>query len=311
MSQLINYPHIASMVFGQPLLATREAVDSVKALLEPRMLGKLIESDSNNLSIDAVSYDQEREVKSLQVHNRVAVIPVHGLLAARRGHITAACTELVSYEYLRNQITAALAHEMVEEVVLDFQTGGGMAVGCQELADFIYESRQVKPITALINFSAYSAGYYLASACSNIICSPTGGVGSIGVIIETFEVSKYEEELGIKYNTFFRGGHKNDFSPHEPISDQATDQINKRLDRAYSLFTESVAKYRDIDVSTVVGTEARLLEPSEALSLGLIDSIVPAQDAINSIVQTYSAQTKRSKSSIRARASAIDLTTQL
>lgn len=311
-SAMINYPHIASMVFNTPLYATPTLVQAVRNVLEPRLLGRTNDLPQS-LGLDSGS-GEEREMQRLNVAGRLAIIPVHGVLVARRGHINAACEELLSYEKLRGQINAALKHEMVEEIVLDFHTGGGQAMGCKELADFIRASTQIKPITAIVNFAAYSAGYYLASACSRIVASPTAGVGSIGVIIETYEVSRMEDEMGITFNTYFRGDHKNNMSPHEPITDQAVQEINSMLDTSYAEFTESVASFRGLDVSAVIGTQARLYRPKEALSTNLIDEIAPAQDAIDTIAQRYTSNTgtsPRNNRSIRAQARAFDTSCQL
>jgi signal peptide peptidase SppA len=303
---MINFPHIAAMVFGAPLYATSELVNAVKAVLEPRLLGRTttdVELAEDIIGI-TMGRDEERQLQGVTIAGNIAVIPVHGILVARRGAITATCEELLSYERLREQIAASVNHELVKEVVLDFHTGGGQAIGCAELADFIRACTKIKPITALVNFAAYSAGYMLAAACSKIIASPTAGVGSIGVIIETYEVSKWEAEVGIKYNTFYRGRHKNDFSPHEEITDHAVMEIEKRLDQAYSLFVNSVAKHRNLKPEDVIATEARLFSAEEALQLKLIDEIAPAQDAINAIAMTY--VPKNGGRSIRAQASAIN-----
>lgn len=312
MSRMINFPHIAAMVFGSPLYATAELVTAVKAVLEPRLLGRavadveLATEFSNSVNMGS---DSERQLRGVVISGNIAVIPVHGILVAKAGQITASCEELLSYEKLRSQITGAINHELVKEVVLDFHTGGGQAIGCHELAAFIRECTKIKPITALVNFAAYSAGYYLASACSRIIASPTAGVGSIGVIIETYEVSKWESEMGIKYNTFFRGSHKNDMSPHEEITDQAVAEINKRLDSAYDMFVNSVASYRKLKPQAVMDTQAKLYGAQEALELKLIDEVAPAQDAINRIAQSYI--TKTSGRSIRAQAAAMNTNLQL
>ncbi|RUR43361.1 S49 family peptidase [Vreelandella populi] len=312
MHAMINYPHIASMVFNTPLFATPTLVQAVRSVLEPRLLGRAHDLPQS-LGMDSGG-DEAREAQRVNQGARITVIPVHGVLVARRGHITAACEELVSYELLRNQISAALRNDSIEEIFLDFHTGGGHAMGCKELADFIRASTAIKPITAIVNFAAYSAGFYLAAACSRIIASPTAGVGSIGVIIETYEVSRWEEEIGIKYNTYFRGDHKNNGSPHEPITDQAVQEINGMLDNSYAEFTESVASYRNLEVSAIVDTQARLFRPKDALSLGLIDEIAPAQDVINAAVERYTSNpstTPRNNRSIRAQARALDASCQL
>ncbi|WP_201285192.1 S49 family peptidase, partial [Klebsiella pneumoniae] len=104
---------------------------------------------------------------------------------------------------------AALNDPSISEIVLDINSGGGAAVGCKELADYIYQSRDTKPITAIVNYSAYSAAYFIASACSKIIVSQTSGVGSIGVIMEHLDTSKMEEKMGLTFTTIYRGDNKN------------------------------------------------------------------------------------------------------
>lgn len=328
MSQ-INYPHIASMVFDTPLFATRLAVDAVKSVLIPRMQGinvvvsqtdiKSLNDQGQILAMEDDDYEPRRQQPCngdgmyTVAKDNIAVVQVHGLLMARRGHITAECTELNSYERIRNNIQRALDHEPVKEIVLDFSTGGGMAVGCKELADFINQVKAIKPITAIVNFAAYSAGYFLASACSKIIVSQTSGLGSIGVIIEHLEVSKYEEEVGLKFSTFYRGDHKNDCSPHEPISDQAVAAINKRLDEAYEMFVDSVALYRGLDKQAVIDTQAGLMSAQEALKLGFADELSDPMSAISNIAQPYlqAANKSRSSTGLSTRAKAMDIATQL
>ncbi|WP_261840958.1 S49 family peptidase [Aliamphritea ceti] len=308
---MINYPHVASMVFNTPLYATPEVVAGVKAVLIPRLTGQAADAIGmdveDSMPIPSGSSapemsERDRELRSLKVVSKVAVINVHGVLVARRGTIDNACSELISYERLRTQITLAMKHDQVEEVVLDFHSGGGHAMGCKELADFIRACTQIKPITAIINFAAYSAAYFLAAACSKIICSPTGGAGSIGVIMETVEVSEWEKEVGIKYNTFYRGNHKNDCSPHEALTEQAAEEISGKLDEAYDIFTSSVAEYLDIPVQSIIDTQARLFTATQAMARGLIHEIKPAQEAINEIAQKYIQPAKQNSIGIRAAA---------
>ncbi len=310
MSRMINYPHVASMVFGVPLFATPALVTAVKSVLEPRLLGKGNDSAESMASREMLEQEHQ-EPAAQKTGSQLAVIPVHGILVPRRGEITESCEELVSYELLRGQIEAARRNDQVAEIVLDFHTGGGSALGCKEAADYIRMVAAEKPITALVNFAACSAGYFLAAACSRIVASPTAMVGSIGVIIETYDMSRAEEAAGIKFNTFFRGGHKNDASPHEPITDQATIEIGKRLDAAYEMFTTSVAEYRGLDVEAVIATEARVFSAKDALALKLIDEVAPAQDAVNAIAAAYRQTEQGGARRISAQAHALSTQCQL
>lgn len=304
--KMLNLPHLADQVFGVPHYATRQIMDSVKAVLIPRLQG----SGSPDLSM-AFEADEAPEPEQTQPAGAIAVIPVHGILVPRRGQITAACTELTSYERIRSQINAALNDAAVSEIVLDINSGGGAAVGCKELADYIFQSRTVKPITAIVNFSAFSAAYFIAAACSKVIVSQTSGVGSIGVIMEHMETSRMEESVGLKFTTIYRGDNKNNGSPHEPLSEQAQAAFQGMIDQMYEVFTSSVAEYRGMTPQAVIDTQAALYTGAAAVAAGLADEVSDPQTAINGIAAKYRQQAAQKSPSILVRAEAMNQQVQL
>ncbi|HFP9305160.1 S49 family peptidase [Raoultella planticola] len=300
-TKLINYPHLAEMVFGVPHYVSRQTMDSVKAVLIPRIQGT-VENTGIQLALNP---DQSPASEQVQPAGGVAVIPVHGLLVARRGQITQACTELTSYERIRSQLSMALSDPSVSEIVLDINSGGGAAVGCKELADYIYQSRETKPITAIVNYNAYSAAYFIASACSKIVVSQTSGVGSIGVIMEHLDTSKLEERMGLTFTTIFRGDNKNNGTQHEPLSEEALGMFQGMINEMYETFTGSVAGYRGLEQQAVIDTQAGLYFGPGAISAGLADEVSDPQSAINAIAAKYKAPQKTS--SIQFRAAAMDI----
>ncbi|EPJ7528192.1 S49 family peptidase, partial [Klebsiella pneumoniae] len=247
--------------------------------------------------------------EQVQPTGGVAVIPVHGILVPRRGQITAMCSELTSYERIRGQLQAALNDPSISEIVLDINSGGGAAVGCKELADYIYQSRDTKPITAIVNYSAYSAAYFIASACSKIIVSQTSGVGSIGVIMEHLDTSKMEEKMGLTFTTIYRGDNKNNGTQHEPLSEESLGMFQGMIDEMYETFTGSVAEYRGLKQQAVIDTQAGLYFGPGAVSAGLADEVSDPQAAINAIAAKY--QQPRQKTSIQMQAAAMDLQTKM
>src|SRR6266850_7722071 len=106
---------------------------------------------------------------------RIAVIPVQGVLALHPQSLGA------SVEEIDQDITAALADPRVDGILLDMDSPGGTVPGIPELGAKILAGRAVKPIVALANGLAASAAYWLASAAHEIIVTPSGEVGSIGV----------------------------------------------------------------------------------------------------------------------------------
>ena len=272
MSKLINLPHLADQVFGVPHYATRQIMDSVKSILVPRLQGMNVAPLEMALGPDELQETNEPQ----QSGGGVGVIPVRG------------------------QLASLLNDPGIKEIVLDINSGGGAVSGCKELADYIYQSRSVKPITAIVNFSAFSAAYFIASACSKIIVSETSGVGSIGVILEHMEASKWEESVGLKFTTFARGDNKNNGSPHEPLTELATSQIQAMIDGAYQTFTSSVAQYRGIDIDAVIGTQAALYFGQNAIAAGLADEMSDPQSAINAIAAKYKPSPQQSSIQLRA-----------
>lgn len=305
MQKMINLPHLANQVFGSPLYATRDLVDAVKSVLIPRIMG------GGERGTDGIAMSMETEntpgktQQSTGSGVAIAVIPVHGILVPRRGQINAACQELTSYEGLRNQLQQALDDPKIMEVVFDINSSGGIASGCKELADFIFASREVKPITAIVNFSAFSAAYFIASACSKIVVSQTSGVGSIGVIMEHLDASGWEEKNGIKFTSIYCGDNKDLFSPHAPLSDEDKAIIQAMVNDSYTLFTSSVAQYRGMAVQAVIDTQAALYFGNNAITAGLADEMCSPQEAINAIAGKYTSATTSGHQRIQLRAAAM------
>lgn len=302
---LINLPHLAAMVFGVPHYVTRQTMDSVKAVLVPRIQG-LSEEAGIHMTQEP---DNNQAPDLVQPAGGMAVIPVHGILVPRRGQITAMCSELTSYERIRSQVHAALNDLSISEIVLDINSGGGAAVGCKELADYIFQSRQTKPITAIVNYSAYSAAYFIASACSKIVVSQTSGVGSIGVIMEHLDTSRMEEQMGLTFTTIFRGDNKNNGTQHEPLSEDARGMFQRMIDDMYETFITSVAEYRNLAPQTVINTQAGIYFGADSISAGLADEVSDPQSAINAIAAKYK-QPQRT-TSIKLQAAAMDLQTRM
>ena len=68
-------------------------------------------------------------------------------------------------------------------ILFDVDSPGGGVEGVPELADEIYNSRGRKRIISASNSMAASAAYWIASAAGEMVVTPSGNVGSIGVFM--------------------------------------------------------------------------------------------------------------------------------
>jgi signal peptide peptidase SppA len=210
--------------------------------------------------------------KPYRMHDRgIAVIPIHGYLAHRvDSHRPNTYT---GYNYITNLVNAAVDDPEVRSIVLDVNSPGGMVNGAFETADVIRAAREKKPITAIVDSSAYSAAYLLSSAATSIHAPKSGGVGSIGVVTMHVDVSQMLEDEGIKVTMLYAGKYKVDGNPYEKLSEGARSRIETRLSQSYNLFVNTVAENRGIDPDVIIGTEAGIFQGEDAKTHHLIDAV--------------------------------------
>lgn len=255
--------HLASRLYGAPLLIARPKLDIILSVLGPRI-------GLPEVSAALPPVPARAPVQAGQ--HGIAVIPVHGTLVRRTIGLEAA-SGLMSYADIAARIDAAIADPQVQGILLDMDSPGGEAGGVFELAERIRSASAIKPVWAHANDAAYSAAYAIASAASRLTLSQTAGVGSIGVIALHVDQSVRDAKDGLHYTAIFAGHHKNDFSPHEPLSPQAATSLQTEVNRLYELFVTQVASMRSMDVEAVRATEAGLYFGDEAIAAGLADAI--------------------------------------
>lgn len=282
--------HLASRLFGTPLLIARSKLDVILAVLGPRL--GLLESEAKAALPPARSVAASYPVG-------IAVIPVHGTLVRRSLGVDAA-SGLTSYSEIGARLDAALVDPQVAGILLDIDSPGGEAGGVFELADRIRAANELKPVWAHANDSAYSAAYAIGAAASRLTLSQTGGVGSIGVIALHVDQSVKDAKDGIAYTAIYAGSHKNDFSPHAPLSPEAAITLQAEVDRLHAIFVEHVAQGRGIDPDAIRGFEASLLFGEAAVASGLADAVVSFEQVVSEFATYLQARRRLTANAARA-----------
>ena len=229
----------------------------------------------------AYGFDSKAQNKPFAFQNGVAIIPIHGSLINRFGQCYGYVT---GYNFIRRQRDAAMADPDVTAIVYDVNSGGGEAAGCFELADESFALRGTKPTISVVDSACYSAAYALASTSDQVVVTPTGGAGSVGVYTMHVDMSKMLENWGLEITLIHAGEHKVDGHPYAELPEDVRADMQKSVDATYNKFVESVARNRNLSVEAVKDTQARCYSADDALALGLIDSVASPIEAIRAFL---------------------------
>ena len=258
----MNLPHLASRLYGTPLLLARAKLDVILSVL-----GERVNWPESDLAAPLVP-----KRPTIDAPAGIAVIPVVGSLVRRTVGLDPA-SGFTSYAEIAGMVDAALADPSVEGIVLDIDSPGGEAGGVFELGERIRAADAMKPVWAVASDTAFSAAYAIGCSASRLLVSRTGGVGSIGVIAMHVDQTARDAQQGYRYTPITAGDHKNDFSPHEKLGPEAHARLQAEVDRLYVMFVDHVAAMRTLDADAVRATEAGIYFGADAVTSGLADAV--------------------------------------
>lgn len=189
-----------------------------------------------------------------------------------------------SYPSIMRAIEAIKDNPEVEIVRLIMDTPGGVVTGLDEVWIGLRELAQSKRVIAENHGMIASAGYWIASAASQIVAlSPGAETGSIGVQMVQTDWTKFDEMKGIKEVKILS---KNAPKKNPDVSDKdGISLIQDRLDALERVFISRIAEGRGVSeekIKTDFGQGALLIaedpdaKRADALSVGMIDKVLNA-----------------------------------
>ena len=178
------------------------------------------------------------------------------------------------YASVRASVRRALADPSVRTIDLLVDSPGGSVLGLPETAEVIFQANKVKPVNARVVGIAASAAYWLASQASTITLTPSGEVGSVGVLDIHADISKALENAGVKLTAVTAGEHKVERAPFTPLSDDARAHMQEGVNAWYGDFLSTVRRGRGARVSANSNYGGgRMLSSREALASGMVDFV--------------------------------------
>jgi ClpP class serine protease len=245
---------------------------------------KKIEQENNIKSLDIDSFSDRKKTKNiLSIDGDIAIIEIKGILDNRP---LSFCDRFFSIQKTSyNDIIAAVDeikdNDGIKNVKIIFDTPGGMVKGLDEAFQALFSLRDNRRVEAISQGDIFSAGYWLASAAHEITAScPSDMIGSIGVVVVTFDDSKMLEEIGIREITIRSKNAKN------KIPDASTKKgeniIQGQIDSIERIFHQRITEGRGISTEKIIsnfgnGNIFVAQDPGDergALDRGMIDSVI-------------------------------------
>lgn len=289
--ELRNLPHIASMAFNEPLLL-EPAYARVFFCALAGQLGMTRMTDAGaGISLGAEQLAEplalfggdetgERQSRSYQITNGIAVLPVTGTLVSKT-HSLQPYSGMTGYNGIIARLQQAVSDPGVEGILLDMDTPGGMVAGAFDCADIIARAREIKPVWALANDMNCSAGQLIASAATRRLVTQTARTGSIGVMMAHSNYGAALKTQGVEVTLIYSGDHKVAGNPYEKLpKDVRADFQARIIDATRLMFAEKVAGYTGMSVQAVLDTEAAVFSGQESIDNGLADELVNSSDAL-------------------------------
>ena len=284
--QETKYEHAVQAVFSQPWAILPSVYAVMCEVIRARAEGHRLTAAEIQERIGAAP------VRAGAARNGpVAVIPLFGILAQRMNLMTA-MSGGTSTELFGRAFQAALADPEVSAIVIDIDSPGGSVFGVAELGQLIYDARGQKPVIAQANSQAASAAYWVASQADEIVVTPSGEVGSIGVIAHHQDISVAEEMQGVKDTLVTYGDNKAIANPFEPLSESAQAYLQKRADEYGVMFDQAVARGRGVSAARVRAKfgQGLMFGAEEAVKLGMADRVGTLQQTLDRLTGRRSAR---------------------
>jgi capsid assembly protease len=179
-----------------------------------------------------------------------------------------------NYAGIRANVKRALADPSVKTVDLIIDSPGGSVIGLPETAACIAAANKVKPVRCFVPGIAASAAYWLASQASTITLTPSGEVGSVGVLDLHTDITGALEKSGVKITAISAAPHKVERAPFTPLTDGAKAHMQGAVNEWYSDFLSTVRRGRGARVPAGSNNGGgRMLNAREALATRMVDFV--------------------------------------
>jgi protease-4 len=233
--------------------------------------------------------DRRRLKRRLSIWRTLAIVAVAALAIAVVARHRSALSPLVARAHVERLVvdgviandpdrTKALKEvakdDRIKALIVAIDSPGGTMVGSENLFHELRAVAAKKPVVAVMGTLAASGGYMTAIAADHIVASDGTITGSIGVIMQTADVTGLLDKLGIKAEAIKSAPLKAVPSPFEPLTPEGREATQAVVMDMYDMFVGMVADRRGLSPEEAKKlADGRIYTGRQAVPLKLIDEI--------------------------------------
>ncbi len=251
------------------------------------------------MSLDTDTVIERRRLKRrVRLWRALAILVVVGALLVvvdrtgvtpTRDHIAALDVKgVITFDRKREKLLDKLAEdEATKAVIVRIDSPGGTVVGGERLYGSLRRVAEKKPVVAVMGTVATSAGYMIALAADRIFANQGTVTGSIGVLLQTADVTDLLEKIGVKPEAIKTSPLKASPSPFEPLSEEAREATQQVVDDMHLFFLDLITDRRAlsrVQVNTLA--DGRVFTGRQGVDNGMIDAIGGEREAKDWLVET-------------------------
>lgn len=191
---------------------------------------------------------------------------------------------ILESESFEQQIQEIKKNPNIKGVLLIIDSPGGSVGASIEIANMIKDLRDSLPVIAHVEGSMASGSYYAGMYSDKIIANRGSMIGSIGIVLNVYNIKPLLDKIGIKEQSIQEGEYKTMGSLTREWTPKEKEFLQSFLKKQYNLFVNDVLEARSLSsTDPKVFAEGKIFTASEALKLKLIDEVGSRSKAIQEL----------------------------
>jgi len=217
--------------------------------------------------LSVISFLAALKVSNLSFGGKIAIVKVEGVIKSTEPYI--------------NILDRLEKDKSVKAIVLRVNSPGGVVGACQEIHDKVAEITKKKPVVVSMGSIAASGGLYISVPATKIVADPGTITGSIGVILQSYNLKKLADKVGIRVITVKSGKYKDLLNPFRNPTRGELKILQQLINDSYNQFVKAVAEGRHLPIEKVKKfADGRVFSGERAKKLGIVDELGGLEKAV-------------------------------